>query len=246
MAAQAPQLSERAHPRGASSPSSIFLSLFSYAHRHLHCHASAGLRLRSIERRRSECDIWLSGTPQARPPFAATGPHVRAPCAVHFIVRHCTCREMHTVIFVRSSEPRGIGMGSGLAVSAGIHAGAQASKRRRGAEGVLLVRILLPAASASVVLVERLSSCFSAFSGAPRGVISRGRMVERPRHRFAIVPRSFCAESAQNFDSTLRARARIAQCTRRASSSRWSTLACVQPFESPRRRCRSSVCVLVP
>ena len=141
---------------------------------------------------------------------------------------HCTCRKMHTVIFVCRSEPRGIGMGSGLAVSAGIHAGAQASKRRRGAEGVLLVRILLPAASASVVLVERLPG-----------------MVERPRHRFAIVPRSFCAESAQNFDSTSRARARIAQCTRRASSPRWSTLACVQPFENPRRRCRSSVCVLV-
>ncbi len=63
-------------------------------------------------------------------------------------------------------------MGSGLAVSAGIHAGAQASKCRRGAEGVLRVRILLPAASASVVLVERLLGItFLAFSGAPRGVI---------------------------------------------------------------------------
>ena len=117
-----------------------------------------------------QTDIWLSGTPQARPPLAATGPHVRAPCAVHFIVRHCTCREMHTVIFVRSSEPRGIGMGSGLAVSAGIHAGAQASKRRRGAEGVLLVRILLPAASASVVLVKRLSGImFFGVLGCPVG-----------------------------------------------------------------------------
>ena len=77
---------------------------------------------------------------------------------------------MHTVIFVRSSEPRGIGMGSGLAVSAGIHAGAQASKRRRGAEGVLLVRILLPAASASVVLVERLSGImFFGVLGCPVG-----------------------------------------------------------------------------
>ena len=66
-------------------------------------------------------------------------------------------------------------MGSGLAVSAGIHAGAQASKCRRGAEGVLRVRILLPAASASVVLVERLLDMFfSAVLGAPWGVILSG------------------------------------------------------------------------
>ena len=61
-------------------------------------------------------------------------------------------------------------MGSGLAVSAGIHAGARASKYWRGAEGVLRVRILLPAASASVVLVERLSGImFFGVLGCPAG-----------------------------------------------------------------------------
>ena len=94
-------------------------------------------------------------------------------------------------------------MGSGLAVSAGIHAGAQASKRRRGAEGVLLVRILLPAASASVVLVERLLGItFLAFSGAPRGVILTSRMVgtveASVRHRPSLILRRIRPEFRQH------------------------------------------------
>ena len=92
-------------------------------------------------------------------------------------------------------------MGSGLAVSAGIHAGAQASKRRRGAEGVLLVRILLPAASASVVLVERLSGIMF-FSGAPWGVILAASWCEPPmtstRHRPSLILRQIRPEFRQH------------------------------------------------
>ena len=93
-------------PRGASSPSPVFfLSLSPCAHRHLHCHASAGPRLRKIERRRSESDIWLGDTSQAclRLSLASVGPCVLAPCA-RWWLRLCNhvCADLRLCIASRS------------------------------------------------------------------------------------------------------------------------------------------------